>query len=368
MTPTTLLLCWLAVPQAGERIGIPNTPLEVEVVAVPPGGGLPETWMARTEVTVEQFLEYYERRERTKVDGLTRPSAPYEPPHGEMGAGRHPACGMRWHAAAGFCLWLSKVTGHKFRLPTEKEWEHAARAGTGGELLEAPEGKAWSAGNAGKKTHPVGTKEANAFGLHDLMGNVWEYALEPMTPGQYAPVLRGGAWNTPEAELKFGTRQPILPLWYDRDPNRPRSLWWLTDARFVGFRVLRVGPAKDQEAQRAYAAKVEVRNLSMGTASDGFVPVAGEVFNGGDRPLSELELTVHAVTPAGKPIFEDEKGRATFTLAYPVLTSSVHPGAHALPLKPGESRAFGVRMPEAYEIDEQPEKAGAVVSGLRFGE
>ncbi len=363
MILTTLTAILLSLPQTADKTAIPGTNFGFEVVRVEGGKDLQPYWMARTEVTMEAFLEFFQRRERVKVDGVTRPSAPYEPPNGDMGAGKFPACGMRWHGAATYCLWLSKVTGQKFRLPTDLEWEQAA--GGPPAVLEAA---AWFAGNANKKTHEVGTKAANAFGLHDMLGNVWEYSLESFTPGEYGPVLRGGAWNTPEGELKASVRQPILPAWYERDPNRPRSLWWLTDARFVGFRVLRVGSAADQEPQKAYASKVAVKITGKAESEKGFIPVSGEITNTGERTLSEVELTVFPLTSEGKPLFEDEKARATFMLAYPVLTHAFHPGEHKAPLKPGESRKFSVLVPEAYEIDEAPTTFSATVSGLRFAD
>lgn len=383
-----LLCLQSAAPSETVRIG--DTPYQFELVKVPGGRSrigspadesgrdpsdgaardvdLAPFWMARTEVTWETFAEYFERRERSRVDGITRPSSPYEPPNGEMGTGRHSAVGMRWHTAVGYCLWLSKRTGQKFRLPTEAEWEHAARAGTPGlrpaELAEV----AWVAENSGCKTHVVATRKPNAFGLYDMLGNVWEYCLEPYVPGEYNPVLRGGAWNTPASEIRFARRQLVLGDWYSRDPNRPRSLWWLTDARFVGFRVVRMGDASAQEAQAAYLPRVEVRALSRGEPQKGFVPVSGEILNAGDRTLWEVELLVFHVDGAGKPVFEDLKARPTFNVAYPVLVNSYHPGPQAKPLGPGESRRFCVLVPEPFDIDETPERVGARVTGVRLSE
>ena len=362
--------------QGAETVAVPYTSFEVPLVRVPGGtiraGGrdvaLSPVWMGKTEITYALFLEYFERRERSKVDGITRPSPPYEPPKGEMKGGAHAAIGMRWHSAVGFCRWLSAKTGQSFRLPTEAEWEHAARAGEGGDgpskLLDA----AWVAENAAKKTHPVGAKAPNAFGLHDMMGNAWEYCLEPFLPGEYGPVLRGGGWNTPSGEIRFGARQGILPAWFERDPNRPRSLWWLTDARFVGFRVVRIGDAASQAAQKAYAPKIEVRGLVMGEPSKTFIPVSGEIVNTGDRALAEVELLVHWLDADGMPLFEDEKARATFTTAYPVLVHAWHAGDHAAPLKPGETRRFSVPVPQAYDVPVDPEKAAARVTALRFAD
>lgn len=353
-----MMLILLLLAQA-ETVAVPGGKYDVQLIRVPEGK-TKAFWMSKLEISGDAFLDYYQGREKAKVDGVTRPSAPYEPPMGEMGVAGFPAVGMRWHGAQGFCAWLSKKTGQQFRLPTEAEWE-AAAAGT------APE-TAWAAENAGKKTHALGSLKPNALGFHDLLGNVWEYCLEPMSPGEYAPVLKGGAWTTPAADLGVGKRQGILPTWFDRDPNRPRSLWWLTDARFVGFRVVRVGEAASQEAQRAYAAKIEVKNLKLGEPAKQMVPVSGEIVNTGDRILWEVELTVHYLDGEGKALTEDEKARPTYTQAYPVLVNAFHPGPHTAPLKPGESRAFTALVPQAYEVPADPEKAAAKVTGIRFSE
>jgi hypothetical protein len=343
-----------------EVVSVPGTKYDVPLIRVPAGAKTKAFWMSKYEMPADAFMDYYQRRENVKVDGVTRPSAPYEPPAGDMGLAGHPAVGMRWHGAQGFCAWLSKKTGQSFRLPTEAEWE-AAAAGTSDET-------AWHAENAGKKTRALGSKPANALGFHDLLGNVWEYCLEPMTPGEYAPVLRGGAWTTPKAELKFETRQGILPAWFERDPNRPRSLWWLTDARFVGFRVVRMGEAATQDAQRAYAAKIQVKELKLGAPSKQMVPVTGEIVNTGDKELWEVELKVFFLDGEDKPLTEDEKARPTYVQAYPVLVNSYHLGPHAAPLKPGESRAFTCLVPQAYEVPADPEKASAVVTALRLAD
>lgn len=354
-----MMLILLLLSQA-EAVAVPGGKYDIQLLRVPAGAKTKTFWMSKTEIPGDAFLDYYQGREKAKVDGVTRPSAPYEPPMGEMGVAGFPAVGMRWHGAQGFCAWLSKQTGQQFRLPTEAEWE-AAAAGTTSDT-------AWAAENAGKKTHALGTLKANGLGFHDLFGNVWEYCLEPMAPGEYAPVLKGGSWNTPAAELGVEKRQGILPTWYDRDPNRPRSLWWLTDARFVGFRVVRVGEAAGQEARRAYAAKIEVKNLKLGEPAKQMVPVSGEIVNRGDRELWEVELTVHFLDAEGKALTEDEKARPTYVQAYPVLVNAYHPGPHAAPLKPGESRAFSCLVPQAYEVPADPEQAAAKVTGIRFAD
>lgn len=387
MQMLALLLTLFAQEPKTETIEIPGTDLKVEMVYVPGGkatlgspageaGRKPDEapvhevelrpyWMSKTEVTWEAFVKYFENRKAVKVDGVTRPSPPYEPPHGKMGVGAHPAVGMRWHGAMGFCDWVSALTGKRFRLPTEAEFEYAARAGSTAAGPATPAETCWFKDNGANKTHLTGTLKPNAFGLHDLMGNVWEYALEYHGGADYDPVLRGGGWPTPAGELRFAARQQILPEWYDRDPNRPRSMWWLTDGGFIGFRLVRFAdlPKKDQDA---YAPKVEVAGLKAVDGAKGNSRVTGTLKNAGDKALDEVELTVYFTDDDGKPVFEDNKFRPTFTKAWPVLVNSDRPGEQSKALKPGESRSFQLDLPQAFDIDSELTKVGAKVSALQF--
>ncbi|HZE98086.1 MAG TPA: SUMF1/EgtB/PvdO family nonheme iron enzyme [Planctomycetota bacterium] len=370
-----------------ETIAIPGTDLKFDMVYVPGGkatlgsppgetgrtsdelppheAALQPYWMSRTEVTWEAFVKYFENRKAFKVDGVTRPSPPYEPPHGKMGVGAHPAVSMRWHGAMGYCEWVSTLTGRRFRLPTEAEFEYATRAGSTAAAPANPDDVAWYDANAQKKTQLTGTKKPNAFGLQDLSGNVWEYALEYHSGPDYDPVLRGGSWASPREELRFAARMQIKPEWYDRDPNRPRSVWWLTDGTFVGFRLVcfAAAPKKDQDA---YVAKVKVTELKVKEGTKGNGRVSGTLKNAGDKALDEVELTVYYVDDDGKPIFEDNKARPSFSKAWPVLVNSDHPGDHARPLKPGETRAFLLDVPQPFDVDTEPTKVGARVSALQF--
>lgn len=369
-----------------ETFTIPGTDLKFEMVYVPGGkaklgspageaGRKPDEapvhevelhpfWMSRTEVAWEPFKKYFENRKAVKVDGVTRPSPPYEPPHGKMGVGQHPAVGMRWHGAMGYCEWVSVMTGRRFRLPTEAEFEYAARAGETGAGPAHPDDVAWHLGNAGQKTQLTGSRKANALGLHDLMGNVWEYALEYHDGPEYAPVLRGGGWNTPLAELRFAARQQILPEWYERDPNRPRSMWWLTDGTFVGFRIVLFADSPKKE-QDACAAKVEIGSLKAAEGTKGNARVTGTIKNSGDKPLDEVELTVFYLDDDGKPVFEDNKARPCFSKVWPVLVNSDREGDARHPLKPGETRAFALDVPQPFDVDAELTKVGAKVSAVQ---
>jgi formylglycine-generating enzyme required for sulfatase activity len=118
---------------------------------------------------------------------------------------------VSWDAAQHFLAKLNESNdGFHYRLPGEAEWEYASRAGTIGDYAGDLDSMAWYDKNSGNRTHPVGTKKPNAWGLYDMHGNVWEWcqdwydenyyrnsaSSEPQGPsnGQYR-VLRGGSWN-----------------------------------------------------------------------------------------------------------------------------------------------------------------------------
>ena len=183
---------------------------------------------------------------------------------------RRPVTGVSWEDAQAYVRWLSAETGDKYRLPTEAEWEYAARAGTGAarywghslsdqcryangwgrEWNGTPRGRAVReqfgltsapcSDGQGEGTAPVGSYQPNAFGLYDMIGNLTEwtedcwtasYPEEPIDGSAWSPaecerrVLRGGTWGYTVEMLRSATRGSFEPEHRDNG---------------LGFRVVRV--------------------------------------------------------------------------------------------------------------------------------
>jgi len=207
-------------------------------------------WLGQTELTWDELqvwafrLDLTTEKERIDAIGGTHPSlgmAHYawgsNPTACQSG---YPAVALTSHAVKAYCQWLSKLTGRRFRLPTEAEWEYAARAGN---LADAPNPKtldkiAWYAENSKNDpddltTHKVATKAPSPFGLHDMLGNVAEWVV----PDDVPFVIKGGSFRSHASQLQCAWRQQYQAKWQLRDPEIPKNKWLFTDAPFVGFRV-----------------------------------------------------------------------------------------------------------------------------------
>ncbi|MCO6488947.1 MAG: formylglycine-generating enzyme family protein [Phaeodactylibacter sp.] len=155
----------------------------------------------------------------------------------EAGYERHPVIYVSWYGARAYAAWLSKKTGRNYRLPTEAEWEYAARGGeqgakdnylySGSDSLDLV---AWHTGNSDGQVHPVGRKRANQLGLYDMSGNVWEWCADVWHDNyQGAPrdgsawisggdqssrVVRGGSWDDYNARsYRSSIRIRYFPSW-----------------------------------------------------------------------------------------------------------------------------------------------------------
>ncbi|MCI5122008.1 MAG: formylglycine-generating enzyme family protein [Candidatus Electrothrix sp. AUS4] len=177
------------------------------------------------------------------------------------GRGQRPVINVSWQDAVDYCQWLSLETGQTYRLPTEAEWEYACRAGSESAYCFGDDEKllgeyAWYDKNSDRKTHPVGEKKANVWGLHDMHGNVWEWCADwysgkyyeecqkqgmvknpqgPSKPDEYR-VIRGGSWFLEAQYCRSAYRSRLGPDIRNGD---------------IGFRCARVQgePGKGPEAR-----------------------------------------------------------------------------------------------------------------------
>jgi formylglycine-generating enzyme required for sulfatase activity len=150
---------------------------------------------------------------------------------------------VSWNYAKAFCQKLSRITGKTYRLPTEAEWEYACRAGTTTRYYFGDDANqlgdyAWYYGNSGGKTHPVGQKKPNGWGLYDMSGNVWEWCEDNWHGNYIGAPDDGSAW------LDNDNDYPIVRggSWY-LNPDRCRSAYRVSYYRRVnynhyGFRVV----------------------------------------------------------------------------------------------------------------------------------
>jgi formylglycine-generating enzyme len=209
--------------------------------------------------------------EITQADAVTAPTELYEPEfHRQYGGEAHPAVTMTHFGAMQYSKWLTLTTGNQYRLPTEAEWEHACRAGTttayscGKDVTQLSKFARYllKEGDTIEGPLPVGSLEPNAWGLHDMHGNVAEWVIDQyhadaykqlssVLPGSktaalfgtqaYPNVYRGGSSLDPAEDLRSARRFASSMSFMDSDPDSPRSPHWHTTdpARFIGFRLAR---------------------------------------------------------------------------------------------------------------------------------
>ena len=294
---------------------VPGTAASISMIAIPGGEflmGSPENepfrnsdegpqkkvrvsdfFMGEVEVTWDQFWAFYSEtmsegrtppaviyanNSREDIDAVSGPTPPFGLPDQGWGMGSRPAITMTHYSAQTFCQWLSLKTGRKYRLPTEAEWEYAARGGTdspyffeGNPKKLSNEGflknifkpdttgiyrHAFYANNSSNRTRLPEEVRANPFGLKNMLGNVMEYCedwyaedaynlikdgdLDPKGPEHGTEhVVRGGHYNSDAAELRSAARSHTQhDKWLRTDPQNPKSIWWYSDIKGIGFRVV----------------------------------------------------------------------------------------------------------------------------------
>ncbi len=285
---------------------IPGSSVSFKMIAIPGGSFLmgspksekghqkeegPQTkvlvdsfWIEEHEVTYDEYVMFQNASlDKAPIpDAITRPSPPYVDFSLGMGQeGGYPANSMSQHAALMYCKWLYEKTGVFYRLPTEAEWEYACRANSTsaypfGNTAEKLGAYGWYSKNSDNKYHKVKQLKPNAWGLYDMEGNVAEWTLDqyqadyfsvikdntdnphiPVTK-KYPVTLKGGHFRSPASGLRSASRLPSDKKWNARDPQIPKSKWWIADAPFVGFRIIR--PAQQPTADEAKAFFEKVLN------------------------------------------------------------------------------------------------------------
>ncbi len=253
--------------------------------------GIRAFWMGRCEVSWDEYdifrkemgVDHPDNNDtklKENPDAITGPTPPYVDETYGHERDNHPALCMTHHAAMEYCRWLSKKTGKLYRLPTEAEWEYAARAGTRTAYFFGDDPKdlgdyAWFKDNADDTTHKCGSKKPNPWGLHDIYGNILEWCLDHYQKDYYSkfpadkltwgPVLvptdtrfphvaRGGSWTDAADKCRSAARRGSEKNWIRFDPQRPQSIWWLTKYDYIGFRVVR--PVEEQDNLKGLRSKV----------------------------------------------------------------------------------------------------------------
>ena len=234
-------------PGQAYRETIANTVVTFDLVHVPGGTitvagtsvDVKPFYIGKTEVTWDQYDVFALGLDQPKggaADAIARPSQPYSAPDYGWGHAGYPAISIARPAAEAFAAWLSVKTGKKYRLPTEPEWLMAAAMAVGKDPLtpQRIDAMSWNASNASSRTHAAASKSADALGLFDFFGN----AAEWVSAGD-AYVTRGGSFRDAPEGLGQNARTLQDDTWNQRDPQLPKSRWWLSDAPFVGLRLVR---------------------------------------------------------------------------------------------------------------------------------
>lgn len=235
-------------------------------------------WMGKFEVSWDEYEPFMSTEDARNKDGsrqtwsaddaledlVSKPTTAYTEMSFGMGIKGFPAISQTQHAALKFCEWISAQTGHFYRLPTEAEWEYACRAGTTtmyswGDDPDEADKYAWFYDNANDKYQKIGEKLPNPWGLHDMHGNVLEWTLDGYLPEAYGAgandaslgvftkpgkdlyprVVRGGSWYDYVEDLRSAKRFKTHHSWKREDPQLPKSIWYLTDAQWLGMRLVR---------------------------------------------------------------------------------------------------------------------------------
>ena len=291
---STASIRMVAIPGGEFMMGSPeNEPLRKEDEGPQKRVKISPFFMGEYEVTWDQFWAFYSEtmsegrtppskiyanNTREDIDAVSGPTPPFGAPDQGWGMGDRPAITMTHYSAETFCQWLTLKTGKKYRLPTEAEWEYAARGGTSTPYFFEGNPKKFSnegflkgifkpdttgihgftiyVNNSSNRSQEPAKVKANPFGLKNMLGNVMEYCsdwyaedayknikdgeLDPKGPSEGEEyVVRGGLYNSDAADLRSAARAHTEhDKWLKTDPQNPKSIWWYSDIKGIGFRVV----------------------------------------------------------------------------------------------------------------------------------
>lgn len=181
-------------------------------------------WFAKAEVTRKDFAKFVAAT-RYKTDAEKAHSAhTWKNCHGHSKQASLPVICVSWNDAKAFATWLSRKEGKTYRLPSEEEWEYAARGNSPTRFywgIDMDDTHAWFKKNAERALHPIKTKIPNAYDVYDTSGNVWEWCEDSYIANQYqkksgnkkvqltaalGKVLRGGSWFEGSSFQRMSTR------------------------------------------------------------------------------------------------------------------------------------------------------------------
>jgi len=278
---TSIAIEMKAIPAGSFRMGSPDDePLRAENEGPVKEVSVGRFFMAEAEITWATYWAYLAEtmsegrippeevmahNADPNVDAITGPTPPFGNPEQGWGGDERPAITMTHYSAEIFCRWLSKKTGHSYRLPTEAEWEYAARGGTETPYFFPGSPKKYSSRgmwnslfgadttvinsytvyerNSGGRTGVPEQVRANPFGLRNMTGNVWEYTADRYEGAdagtQTEWVIRGGAYSDDASGVRSAVRgRTEHDAWLRTDPQQPKSIWWYSDMKAIGFRVV----------------------------------------------------------------------------------------------------------------------------------
>jgi len=282
----------LAIPGGSFQMGSPeDEPFRNEDEGPTVEVSISSFFMAKIEVTWDEYLAFFKQTgslikttdtysmDQGEVDGISGPTPPYGAPDQGWGKGKMPAITMTHHAAEVYCQWLSEITGKTYRLPSEAEWEYAARGGTSTPYFFEGDPRRYVNKGIRNKLFGVDTTGINSFitynensrarsagpdqvienpfGLVNMLGNVAELCADWYAEDAYAQypegiqvnpagpssgeerVVRGGSYREDAAHVRSASRGfTETEAWMNTDPQIPKSVWWYSDCFHVGFRVV----------------------------------------------------------------------------------------------------------------------------------